>query len=137
MSNGNSKDTPVEDTMENKLKAKKDRRNAEFKVHKGTVHLKHTGTELICDILGFHQHTGSNVQALTLSNPCVLTATPTKVGESAVSLVPFLLTCKESVIHIGLQDILFVADTRDDISQQHTAMFSTIIQPAKSNLIIH
>jgi len=136
MTSGNSKDKPVEEAMENKLKAKK-KAGGEFRVHKATVHLKHTGTELICDILGFHQHKDSNVQAVTISNPCILTQIPTETGKSAMALLPFLMSCKEQVIHIGLQDILFVADTREEIAEQHTAMFSSIIQPSKSNLIIN
>ena len=138
MSKGNSKDKPVEDAMEARLKEQKKREDGGgFKVHKATVHLKHTGTELICDVMGFHQHKATNVQALTLKDPSVLTQVPTESGQSAMALVPFLMTCKENVIHISVTDILFVADTRKEIADQHTQMHSSIIQPQKSNLIVN
>ena len=138
MSKGNSKDKPVEDAMEARLKEQKKREDGGgFKVHKATVHLKHTGTELSCDVMGFHQHKDSNGQALTLKDPCVLTQVPTESGQSAMALVPFLMTCKENVIHISVTDILFVADTRKEIADQHTQMHSSIIQPQKSNLIVN
>ena len=144
MSKGNSKDKPVEDAMEKRLREKEKAyekakgghdsgNHGEFKIHKATVHLKHTGTELICDVLGFHE----NEQALTLRDPCVLTSVPTESGKSAMALVPFLMTCKENVIHIAVRDILFVADTRKEIADQHTQMHSSIIQPPKSNLIVN
>ena len=122
MTEGNSKEMP---------KAKGN--SGEFKVYKATVHLKHTGTELICDVLGFHERE----QALTVRDPCVLTAIPTESGKSQMALVPFLMTTKENIIHIALTDILFVADARDDIGAQHTQMHSSIIQPQKSNLIVN
>ena len=125
MSEGNSKDMP-ESTG-------KKGNSGEFKVHKATVHLKHTGTELICDVLGFHE----KEQALTVKDPCVLTSLPTESGKSQMALVPFLMTTKENIIHIALTDILFVADTRDDIGAQHTQMHSSIIQPTNSNLIVN
>lgn len=124
MTEGNSKEMPKGDKKGN---------SGEFKVRKATVHLKHTGTELICDILGFHEKEA----ALTIKDPCVLTAVPTEAGRSEMALVPFLMTCKENIIHIALSDILYVADTRDDIGAQHTQMHSSIIQPQKSNLIVN
>ena len=38
----------------------------EFKAYKATVHLKYTGTELICDIIG------EDNGIIDIENPCVL-----------------------------------------------------------------
>ena len=77
-----------------------------FKVYKATVHLKHTGTELICDVLSIN-------------------------AEGRV-----LMTVKDDTIHLNMGDILFLSETLTEIADQHTGMFSKIIQPQGKGKII-
>ena len=95
----------------------------EFKTYKGTVHLKHTGTELICDVLG--EEDG----IMHIENPCTLRTVATEEGKSQLAMVPYLITSKEDSIHISLDDILFITECRLDIAEQHTQMHSSIILP--------
>jgi|TARA_B110000495_G_scaffold64993_1_gene55315 hypothetical protein len=103
-----------------------------FKTYKATVHLKHTGTELIADVIGIREKEG----VITVQNPCVLQSIPDGQGSSSLSLVPFLMTVQDDTIHIGMSDILFIAETRTEIADQHTSMFSAIIQPAGGKFIL-
>jgi len=94
-------------------------------VQKATVHLKHTGVELICDIVEFNEEN----KAITIKDPATLQMISADGNSSQMGLMPFLLTCKDNVIHLALQDILFIADTKDEIADQHTQMFSPIDLP--------
>ena len=95
----------------------------EFKTYKGTVHLKHTGTELICDVIG-------EVDGLIdIENPCILQSIVTEQGKSQLAMVPYLVTSKDNSIPISLEDVLFITECRTDIAEQHTQMHSSIILP--------
>ena len=95
----------------------------EFKRYKATVHLKHTGTELICDIIG--EIDG----IIDIENPCVLRTVVTEEGKSQLPMSPYLVTSKDNSIPISLEDGLFITECRTDISEQHTQMHSSIILP--------
>ncbi len=95
----------------------------EFKTYKGTVHLKHTGTELICDIIG--EEDG----IMHLDNPCLLRSVVVEEGKTQLALAPWLITTKENSVHISLADILYITECRKDIAEQHTQMHSSIILP--------
>ena len=95
----------------------------EFKAYKATVHLKYTGTELICDIIG------EDNGIIDIENPCVLQTVMTGDGESQMAMVPWLITSKDNKISISLEDELFTTDCRLDIAEQHTQMFSSLILP--------
>ena len=104
----------------------------EFKIYKATVHLKHTGTELICDILSVNEAE----RFITVRNPTVLQQLATESGQAQMGLVPFLMTVQEDTIHLSMSDVLFIAETRSEIADQHTGMFSQIIQPQGKGKII-
>ena len=95
----------------------------EFKTYKGTVHLKHTGTELICNIID--EEDG----IMHIENPCVLRTVVTEEGKSQLAMAPYLVTSKDNSIPISLEDVLFITECRTDIAEQHTQMHSSIILP--------
>ena len=95
----------------------------EFKTYKATVHLKHTGTELICDVIG--EIDG----IIDIENPCVLQTVMTEQGKSQLAMVQYLVTAKHNYIPISLEDVLFITECRTDIAEQHTQMHSSIILP--------
>jgi len=97
----------------------------DFKSYKGVIHLKHTGTELITDVMAISEE-GNYV---TLKNPCYLQSMATEDGKSQMALVPFLMTTKEDSVHIPLGDCLFISECRQDVAEQHTQMFSSVILP--------
>ena len=106
-----------------KNERKKKEMKEEFKRYKATVHLKHTGTELICDIIG--EIDG----IIDIENPCVLRTVVTEEGKSQMAMAPYLMTSKDNSIPISLEDVLFITECRTDIAEQHTQMHSSIILP--------
>lgn len=94
-----------------------------MKTYKATVHLKHTGTELICDIIAEDNET------IEIENPCVLQTVMVTEGESSLAMAPWLITSKEKKVTISLNDVLFINECRADIAEQHTQMFSSVILP--------
>ena len=107
------------------FKNEKKEQEEDFKPYKGSVHLKHTGTELICDIIG--EEDG----IMHIKNPCILHTVISEEGKSQLAMRPFLITSKEDSIHISLVDILFFTECRSDIAEQHTQMHSAISLPKK------
>ena len=106
-----------------KNERKKKEMKEEFKRYKATVHLKHTGTELICDVIG-------EVDGLIdIENPCILQSIVTEQGKSQLAMVPYLVTSKDNSIPLSLEDVLFITECRTDIAEQHTQMHSSIILP--------
>ena len=106
-----------------KNERKKKEMEEKFKTYKATVHLKHTGTELICDVIG-------EVDGLIdIENPCILQSIVTEQGKSQLAMVPYLVTSKENSIPLSLEDVLFITECRTDIAEQHTQMHSSIILP--------
>mgnify|MGYP001157030833 CR=1 FL=1 len=108
-----------------KNEKKKKEMEEEFKKYKATVHLKHTGTELICDVLEEDRIDG----LIYIENPCILRSVITEEGKSQMAMAPYLMTSKEDSIHIKRSDVLFITECRSDIAEQHTQMFSSIILP--------
>ena len=88
------------------------------------VHLKHTGTELICDLLEFNEEN----KAVTVRHPMILRqvgASPE--GQPQMGLIPFLISCADDVIHLSLSDILFIAECQKEIAGQ----YKQVINPSK------
>ena len=106
-----------------KNEKKKKEMKEEFKRYKATVHLKHTGTELICDVIAEEEG------IIDIENPCVLQTVMTEQGKSQLAMVPYLVTSKDNYIPISLEDVLFITECRSDIAEQHTQMHSSIILP--------
>ena len=104
---------------------KNDKEVKEFKTYKGIVNLKHTGIELICDIIALDEKQGF----IHIKNPCILQTVSTAEGQSQMAMVPYLMTSKEDSIHISISDILFINECRLDIEEQHTQMHSSIALP--------
>lgn len=104
----------------------------EFKTYKAVIHLKHTGTEIICDLMSINEAE----RHVTIKDPCRVHIIETEAGQQQMALAPWLMTTKENILHIGTGDILFIADCREEIADQHTQMYSPIIQPPKSGKII-
>jgi len=112
---------------------KENGKGEEFKIYKGVVHLKHTGTELLTDIVAIDENTNS----VMIRNPVCLQTVATESGQSQAVMVPWLMTSKEDTVHIGLADVLFISECRPDIAEQHTQMFSSVILPKnKSKFIV-
>ena len=63
---------------------KKKKEMEEFKKYKATVHLKHTGTELICDVLEEDRVDG----LIHIENPCILQTVMTEQGKSQLAMSP-------------------------------------------------
>jgi hypothetical protein len=101
----------------------------EFKTYKAVVHLKHTGEEVVCDLLSINEAENH----VTIKDPCKVHIVENEQGQTQMALAPWLMTTKENTIHIGMRDILFIADCRVEIADQHTSMFSAIIQPNKAD----
>jgi hypothetical protein len=98
------------------------------------VHLKHTGTELICDLLEFNEENG----AVTVRHPMVLRQVgQSKDGQAQMGLIPFLISCADDVIHLSLGDILFLAECQEEIAGQYIQVInpSTIAVP-ESKIIV-
>ena len=111
--------------MTYKNEKKKMDEEKEFKTYKGIIYLKHSGTELICDVLALSEEGGS----IHIKNPCILQSVMTEDGKSQMAMRPFLMTSKEDSIHISLSNILFINECRLDIEEQHTQMHSSIALP--------
>ena len=107
------------------FKNEKKKKEEEFKEYKGVVHLKHTGNELIADLVALSEEHGY----IVVKNPCILQAVSTGDGKSQMALVPWLMTTKKESVHLPLGDILFLAECREDVAEQHTQMFSSIALP--------
>tara|TARA_B100000959_G_C14589989_1_gene463601 strand:+ start:51 stop:410 length:360 start_codon:yes stop_codon:yes gene_type:complete len=118
--------------MKDDLKKKENGAAGDFKMYKGIVHLKYTGIELITDILAISEETRS----VLVKNPCILQPMATEDGKSQMALVPFLMTSKDDTVHLALGDILFISECREDVAEQHTQMFSSIMMPKKGGKII-
>jgi hypothetical protein len=100
-----------------------------FKSYKGIINLKHSGIELICDVLALDEKQGS----IHIKNPCTLQTVVTEEGKSQMAMIPFLMTSKEDSIHISLSNVLFINECRVDIEEQHTQMHSSISLPKKQS----
>ena len=103
-----------------------------FKSYKGIINLKHTGIELICDVIAIDEKQGS----IRIKNPCILQSVMTEEGKSQMAMVPYLMTSKEDEIQISLSNILFINECRLDIEEQHTQMHSSISLPKTSQFAI-
>ena len=104
----------------------------DFKTYKGIINLKHTGIELICDVIAIDEKQGS----IRIKNPCILQSVMTEEGKSQMAMVPYLMTSKEDSIQISLSNILFINECRLDIEEQHTQMHSSIALPKTSQFAI-
>jgi hypothetical protein len=111
---------------------KQETEEKEFKTYKGIIYLKHSGLELICDVLALDEKQGSR----HIKNPCSLQSVITEEGKSQMAMIPFLMTSKEDSIHISLSNILFINECRLDIEEQHTQMHSSISLPKTSQFAI-
>lgn len=98
---------------------------SEFEPYKATVHLKHTGHELICDVIG----EATEAETIRIKNPCTLQSVVTGDGTSQMAMVPYLMTSKIDEVSLRTRDILFINECRADVAEQHTQMFSSVILP--------
>jgi hypothetical protein len=48
---------------------------------------------------------------------------------------PFLMSCKDNIIHLSLRDVLFIAEAEPQIAEQYESMFSTIAIPSKKIIV--
>jgi len=105
---------------------------SEFEPYKATVHLKHTGHELICDVIAEVTEAGT----IRIKNPCTLQSVVTGDGTSQMAMVPYLMTSKIDEVSLKAVDILFINECRVDVAEQHTQMFSNIVLPKKGQFEI-
>jgi|LWDU01.1.fsa_nt_gi hypothetical protein len=108
--------------------------NEEKELNISVVHLKHTGTELICDLLEFNEEN----KAVTIRHPMILRqvgASPE--GQAQMGLIPFLISCADDVIHLSLGDILFIAECQEEIAGQYKQVINpSLIAVPDSKIII-
>jgi len=91
------------------------------------VHLKHTGTEVICDLLELSEEN----MAITIKDPQTIGVVSQDENGAQMGFAPFLMSCKDNVIHLSLKDILFIAEADGQIADKYEQMFSTIAIPSK------
>lgn len=92
------------------------------------VHLKHTGTEVICDLIEMNEEN----MAVTIKDPQTIGVVSQNEKGAQLGFTPFLMSCKDNVIHLSLQDILFIADANEEIAENYELMFepkSKLIMP--------
>lgn len=90
--------------------------------------MKHTGTEVICDLIEMNEEN----MAITIKDPQVIGLVSQDENGAQLGFTPFLMSCKDNVIHLSLSDILFIADASEEISHNFQAMFakqSSLIMP--------
>jgi len=95
------------------------------------VHMKHTGTEVICDLIEMSEDN----MAITIKDPhmIVVTERDEKSGTAQMGFSPFLRNCEDDVIHLALSDVLFIAEPLEQLAEQFENMFGPV---AKSGLIM-
>jgi hypothetical protein len=94
--------------------------------------MKHTGTEVICDLIEMNEEN----MAITIKDPQTIGVVSQEGNNIQMGFTPFLMSCKDNVIHLALQDILFIADASDEIAEQYDKMFgSGIIKPASKIIV--
>ncbi len=84
------------------------------------VHMKHTGTEVICDLIEMNEEN----MAITIKDPQTIGVVSQDSNGAQLGFTPFLMSCKDNVIHLALQDILFIADANEEIAKNYEVMFS-------------
>ena len=97
------------------------------------VHMKHTGTEVICDLIEMNEEN----MAITIKDPQTIGDVSQEGNKVQMGFNPFLMSCKDNIIHISLNDILFIAEASEQIAENYEQMFgvgSGLIQP-KSKII--
>ncbi len=95
------------------------------------VHLKHTGTEVICDLLELSEEN----MAITIKDPQTIGIVSQDENGAQMGFAPFLMSCKDNIIHIALKDVLFIAEAESQIVEQYEQMFSTIAIPSKKIIV--
>lgn len=83
------------------------------------VHMKHTGTEVICDLVEMNEEN----MAITIKDPQTIGVVSQDENGAQLGFTPFLMSCKDNVIHLALQDILFIADASEEIARNYKQMF--------------
>jgi hypothetical protein len=95
------------------------------------VHLKHTGTELVCDLLELNDEN----LAITIKDPQTIGIVSQNEAGAQMGFSPFLMSCKDNIIHLSLRDVLFIAEAEPQIAEQYESMFSTIAIPSKKIIV--
>ena len=93
--------------------------------------MKHTGTEVICDLIEMSEDN----MAITIKDPhmIVITHQDDAKGTAQMGFSPFLRNCADDVIHLALSDVLFIAEPLEQLAEQFENMFGAV---AKSGLIV-
>jgi len=91
------------------------------------VHMKHTGTEVICDLIEMNEEN----MAITIKDPQTIGVVSHDDQGAQLGFTPFLMSCKDNIIHLALQDILFIAEANPQIAEQYQSMFSPIDLPSQ------
>jgi hypothetical protein len=94
--------------------------------------MKHTGVEVICDLIEMSEQN----MAVTIKDPQTISVVSQKGNNIELGFTPFLMNCKDNVIHISLNDILFIADASEQISKQYDSMFGSKVITPSSRIIL-
>jgi len=95
------------------------------------VHLKHTGTELICDMLELNDKN----MAVTIKDPQIIGIVSQDENGAQMGFRPFLTSCKDNIIHLSLGDILYIAAAEDQMVKEYERMFSSIKMPTQKIIV--
>jgi hypothetical protein len=95
------------------------------------VHLKHTGTEIICDLLELNQEN----MAITIKDPHTLQVISTDGKSSQMGLLPFSIASGDNVLHISIKDVLFISECKKEISENYENMMSPLDLPTQKIIV--
>jgi hypothetical protein len=95
------------------------------------VHLKHTGTEIICDLLELNQEN----MAVTIKDPHTLQMVGSDGKQAQMGLMPFSFASADNIIHISIKDVLFISECKKEIAEQYANMMSPLDLPTQKIII--
>jgi hypothetical protein len=95
------------------------------------VYLKHTGTEVICDLIEMNEEN----MAVTIKDPHVLQVIGSDGNSSTMGLLPFGFASADNVLHISIKDILFISECKGEIADNYERMMSPLDLPTQKIII--
>jgi len=95
------------------------------------VHLKHTGTEIICDLLEMNEEN----MAVTLKDPHTIQMVGSDGAKATMGLLPFSMASSDNVIHLSINDILFISECKGEIADNYERMMSPLDLPTQKIIV--
>jgi hypothetical protein len=73
--------------------------------------------------------------AVTIKDPHTLQMVGSDGKNAQMGLLPFSFASADNILHIALQDILFISECKKDISDQYESMMSPLDLPIQKIII--